>query len=182
MRCGSRHCTPHTISHQALEDILLEDLKSIFQNMDNLKELVEKQIAERAGIEREYEKKKELARALSELDRVRKRKKAVYEDYCEELISRDEFIVYRQDYMKKEEFLEKQLAYLKEEDEKECRDISEAPWIKHLLETKEAGCLDRNTVMVMLQEIKVYEEHKIKIIYNFAPESEKPKESEKREK
>lgn len=183
VRCGRQYCTPHMISHEILENILLDDLREILCSVENLKELADKekwkQIEAGQGNDgkngetvcTDYNEK---VKVLSELDRIRKLKKNVYEDYRENLISKNEFTAYRQDYIKKEELLEKQLTCLEEKDKNEKDgNAYEIPWIRHLLNTGEIECLDRDIVTIMLHEIKVYEDGKIKITYNFAPKDQK---------
>ena len=51
-------------------------------------------------------------------------------------------------------------------------DVFETPWLKRLLELKDIEALDRNIVVEMISEIKVYENRKIKITYNFGNELE----------
>ena len=106
------------------------------------------------------------------MKKVQKLKKSVYEDYKSELISKDEFVTYRQDYLKKEELLEKQLESLDDRQEEATPDIFESPWIKRLLELRTIEKLDRNIVVEMIHEITVFENHKIKITYNFSSELE----------
>ena len=98
-------------------------------------------------------------------------KKAIYEDYREELISKEEYVTYRQDYLKKEEQLKKQLENLAARVELEAdTDLFEIPWVKRLFELRSVDALDRDIVVEMLHEIKVYENHKIEITYNFSDE------------
>ena len=56
--------------------------------------------------------------------------------------------------------------------EEAAPDIFETPWIKRLLELRAIEKLDRDIVLEMIHEIKVYENHKIKITYNFSNELE----------
>lgn len=170
VRCGRKYCTPHRVSHKMLENILLDDLRKIIDSIDDLEKLTDKwkqkQIAAGKGEEADFD---ERAKIQTEIDKIRRLKRAVYEDYHEGLISRDEFTSYRQEYIKKEELLEKQLTYLKEKDKNEKgRNSTVTPWVKHLLTTGKVEELDRDTVTEMLYEIKVFEDRKIKIIYNFA--------------
>ena len=41
VRSGRQYCTPHPIPHLVLEQIILEDLKAIMQNIDNMREVIE---------------------------------------------------------------------------------------------------------------------------------------------
>ena len=170
-RNGKQYCTPHTLPMVVLEDIVLGDLKAIVDNVDNLKELVQSQSFTASKVKRIADT--ELSKIKAELERVKKLKKSVYEDYREELISKEEFLSYREDYLKKEELYSKQIEALEEKkNDNVTEDVFETPWLKRLLELKDIEALDRNIVVEMISEIKVYENRKIKITYNFGNELE----------
>ena len=170
-RNGKQYCTPHTLPMVVLEDIVLGDLKAIVDNVDNLKELVQSQSFTASQVKRIADT--ELSKIKAELERVKKLKKSVYEDYREELISKEEFLSYREDYLKKEELYSKQIEALEEKkNDNVTEDVFETPWLKRLLELKDIEALDRNIVVEMISEIKVYENRKIKITYNFGNELE----------
>lgn len=170
-RNGKQYCTPHTLPMVVLEDIVLGDLKAIVDNVDNLKELVQSQSFTASKVKRIADT--ELSKIKAELERVKKLKKSVYEDYREELISKEEFLSYREDYLKKEELYSKQIEALEEKkNDNVTEDVFETPWLKRLLELKDIEALDRDIVVEMISEIKVYENRKIKITYNFGNELE----------
>ena len=170
-RNGKQYCTPHTLPMVVLEDIVLGDLKAIVDNVDNLKELVQSQSFTASKVKRIADT--ELSKIKAELERVKKLKKSVYEDYREELISKEEFLSYREDYLKKEELYSKQIEALEEKkNDNVTEDVFETPWLKRLLELKDIETLDRDIVVEMISEIKVYENRKIKITYNFGNELE----------
>ena len=52
------------------------------------------------------------------------------------------------------------------------QNIFDNPWLKKLLELKEIEMLDRNIIVEMINQITVYENHKIKISYNFGDDLE----------
>lgn len=170
-RNGKQHCTPHTLPMAVLEDIVLGDLKAIVDSIDNLKELVQSQSFTASKVKRTADK--ELSKIKVELERVKRLKKSIYEDYREELISKEEFLSYREDYLKKEELYSKQMEALEEKKKDNVtEDVFETPWLKRLLELKDIEALDRDIVVEMISEIKVYENRKIKITYNFGNELE----------
>ena len=170
-RNGKQYCTPHTLPMAVLEDIVLGDLKAIVDNVDNLKELVQSQSFTASKVKRIADT--ELSKIKAELERVKRLKKSIYEDYREELISKEEFLSYREDYLKKEELYSKQIEALEEKkNDNVTEDVFETPWLKRLLELKDIEALDRNIVVEMISEIKVYENRKIKITYNFGNELE----------
>ena len=51
-------------------------------------------------------------------------------------------------------------------------DIFELQWIKHLLELGKVEQLDRNIVVDMVHMIKVFNNQRIKVVYNFSDELE----------
>lgn len=170
-RNGKQYCTPHTLPMAVLEDIVRNDLKVIVHSADDLKELIQSQSFMVSKIKKITDS--ELEKVKAELERVKKLKKSIYEDYREELISKEEFLSYREDYLKKEELYLKQIE-VQEEKKKDNvpKDIFETPWLKRLLELKDIEELDRDIVVEMIYEIKVYENREIKIIYNFSNELE----------
>lgn len=154
-RHGKEFCTPHTLPMAVLEEIVLGDLKAIIQSVDNLKELVKEQHFTASKARRIADT--ELSKIKAELERVKKLKQSVYEDYKDELISKEEFLSYRTDYQKKEELYSKQIEALEEKKKDNVtEDVFETPWLKRLLELKDIEKLDREIVVDMIHEIKVY--------------------------
>lgn len=170
-RIGKEYCTPHTLPMAVLEEIVLGDLRAIIDSVDNLKELVQAQSFTASKVKKITDT--ELSKVKAELERVKKLKKSIYEDYRDELISKEEFLSYREDYLKKEELYSKQMEALEEKKKDNVtEDVFETPWLKRLLELKDIKALDRDIVVEMISEIKVYENRKIKITYNFGNELE----------
>ena len=161
---------PHTLPLAVLEDIVLNDLKAIVHSVDDLKELVQSQSFTSPKVKKITDT--ELGKIKAELERVKKLKKSIYEDYKDGLISKEEFLSYREDYLKKEELYSKQIETLEQKKENVTEDVFEIPWLKRLLELKDIESLDRDIVAEMISEITVYENCKIKITYNFGNESE----------
>lgn len=170
-RNGKQYCTPHTLPMAVLEQIVLEDLKTLVQNVGDLRELVSAQHLSASKMKRVADT--EISKIRSELERVKRLKQSVYEDYKEELITKEEFLSYREDYQKKEELYSKQIEALEEKkNDSITDDVFDTPWLKRLLELKDIEKLDREIVVEMISEIKVYENRKIKITYNFSNELE----------
>ena len=84
------------------------------------------------------------------------------------MISKKEFFTYREEKLKKEELYKKQTETLEEKmKESVAKDIFQTPWLKRLLEMRDIEKLDRDMIVEMIDQIVVYENHKIKIRYNF---------------
>lgn len=168
-RSGKEYCTPHALPFQMLYDIVLEDLKQIILNVNNLQELVKKQSFTASKIKTSTYT--ELTTLKTELARVHKLKKSVYEDYKDELLSKEEFLSYRENYQQKEMLYLKQIETLEAKQKKNgTENAFETPWLKKLLDLKDIEELDRDIIVEMIDQITVYENHKIKISYNFRNE------------
>lgn len=168
VRSGSKYCTPHSIPHAIIEKIILDDLKTICHSIDDMQTIVEEQ-KKTVSCRRYYDEEKRQLEA--ELKKVKELKKAVYEDYREGILSKEDYLTYRQDYEQKESLLKSRINDMESrKTEQTPSDLFETPWIKRLLEFKEIENLDRNIVVEMIHEIKVFEDHKIIITYNFTDE------------
>lgn len=167
VRCGKQYCTPHKISGDILEAVVRSDLRVILENTNDLKKLVTEQGAR--GRERrkgEFERQ----RIETETQKLQKRKKELYEDYKENLISREEFVAYRQECIKKEALLFMQMRTVQKMEMTDETDVFRIPWIRRLVETKAVERLDRETVIEMIREIRIYEDRRIAICYKFSGE------------
>lgn len=168
-RQGKEFCTPHKLPVAVLEEIVLGDLNGIIQSVNDLKEFVKAHHFTDSEVKQTDDS--ESGKIMSELERVKKLKQSIYEDYKDGLISKEEFLLYRRDYQKKEELYLKQAEALAEKKKDDItEDIFEMPWLKRLLEIKYIEKLDREIVAEMISEIKVYENHRLKIVYNFSNE------------
>ena len=170
-RSGSKYCTSHTIREDAVKEIVLDDLNKIIQSVKDLEQLIEQQgkTIPTALTFSEMEKKK----LMSELEKIKKRKREIYEDFKDELIGKEEYISYREDYLTAEKNLEKKIQISKEEVQgHEKEDILQNARIRKLLDTRSITELTRGIVVEMVDCIYVYEGKKIKIVYNFSDELE----------
>lgn len=172
VRSGRKYCTPHSIPHSVLEKIILDDLETIIQSIDNLKTLIAEQKIHANDVNVQM-LEKEKRKIAVELERNRKLKKGVYEDYKEGFLEQEEYIAYRQDYVKAETMLEKQMeALIKRQEKGAVVDVFDSDWVKRLMELKAVETLDRSIVVEMIHEIVVCQNNKIKITYHFSNELE----------
>ncbi|MEF9942181.1 MAG: recombinase family protein [Lachnospiraceae bacterium] len=167
-RSGTEFCTAHKISIKIIEDIVINDMKMIIKKIDNLNELIkneDKTISRGRKITEKKEKK--------ELERVKRLKQAIYEDYKEGIINKQEFDTYYESYQRKETLYTKQIQVLdKIKKESMEKDVFKSTWVKRLLENKDIEKLDRECVIEMIDQIVIYEHHQIKIRYKFSNEME----------
>ena len=129
-RHGRTSCTPHALPQEVLEKVVLQDLNHLIAQIDNLREWVygrcfppgegHAEAGRKHGIRTEYH-------------RIRRLKQAVYEDYREGLVTKEEYGAYLADYRKRETVLQQQLYAA--EQEGSPVEGTESPWLRQLLES-----------------------------------------------
>lgn len=166
---GRSFCTPHSLPMDTLHGIILDDLNTIISNIDDLKSLYDNNKKYLSDVKKNCES--EIDTVKKDLEKVRKLKKSVYEDYKEDLITKKDFLAYQEEYQGKEELLAKKLSHLEKKALEDSADnLLSSEWIRHLLEMKRVEQLDREMIVEMIHEIIVFEDRRIKIIYNFSDE------------
>ena len=83
------------------------------------------------------------------------------------LLTKEEYLSYREDYARQETALSSQLAQLEQEDPE---DVLERPWITALLKHGKLTQLDRTTVAETVKDILIFEDGHIEITYLFSDE------------
>lgn len=164
-RRGKTECTPHALPAEAAENMVKDDLKKILDSACLYKNEIEKMFVERLETDRAG---REILKTENKLILLKKRRQSLYEDYQDGVLSRDEFISYRSDYLNKEKSL---VGYLKScraeqhsEEKKQGMDIQE---ILRSLKGENPEIADRNTVLEMIDRIEVYESGYLEIYYRF---------------
>jgi len=160
-RYGPTVCTRHGIAQLELEQILLEDLNKIIAAVGNLHALAE----EVDGKTHKREVKSELDRLQGVLDRLYRLKKSAYEDCKEGLISKDDYLRYKEDYEQKEHQISAQMEQMKESGLENIRSKS---WVETLQKQGKLTELDRTTVAEAVEQIRIFENGQIEITYTFS--------------
>lgn len=159
-RCGASVCSKHYIAHDALAQVVLDDLNQLIGGVEDLRQLAEQGAARPPAAGQSH--KLEAA-----LQRIQRRRRSAYEDYQDALISKEEYLRYRADYDAQEQALQAQLDKLRSTAQDDPLSL---PWVKELLALGQLAELDRPTVAAAIREIRVYEGNRIEIDYLF-PES-----------
>ncbi len=173
VRSGRQYCSSHPLPESILEKTIINDLQALLHSIDDLPELIEQNREKALLMTKEAEVAKasgqELNRLNAELDRTRKYKKAIYEDLCEELISKEEYLAYRKEYLEKEALLTSRLEHMQDQRNREIiPDQKQNPWTDYLMEHKAVKNLDRSIVMEMIHGIAVFEDNMVRITYRYS--------------
>lgn len=156
---GPTVCSRHGISYRDLEKILLDDLNKVIAAVENLHALAQEARSAPKPTGREAER----GRLNASLERVRRLRKGAYEDYKGGLLSKEDYLQYKEDYQRQEDALTAQLKRLSDRE----GERGESPWVEQLLKLGRLTELDRATVAETVKEILVYEDH-VEITYNFS--------------
>ena len=127
----------------------------------DLNRLAEEVIREQSCRRDVTEERKNLRHRIADRER---RKKQCYEDYCDGLLSREDFLTYRKEYEGEIAGLQSQLEQLDGDPQQE----EAHPWIRAFVENREIAALDRGIVQAVLSEVVVYQDRKVEIRYAFA--------------
>ena len=156
---GPSVCTKHSVREDDLENLVLKDLNRIVSEVKDLQRLADEcRITVDHRTPDLYEKER-LEEAVS---RIRRLKKKSYEDCCDDLLTRAEYMRYKADYDEQEERLcfRLQLLAAPKETAEEPND-----WTERLVKTGRLEALDRTTVTQTIQSILVFDDHRIEIKY-----------------
>ena len=161
-------CSAHLINESTIEEIIRNDLNAILASFHDIKDLVQKEQErlEKADIKR-------LADAIqleNEVQEICRKKADVYDDYINDLISKQEYLKHKEKFEQKMAELQEQIEAMNKTEKRDAPSRSE--WIERLLEIGYIEKLDRLTVVEMVNMIYIYADNTIKIIYNFSDELE----------
>ena len=169
-RYGKGHCSPHTIYFEVVEEIILKDINSIISTVSNLKELAEENVND--SIRKTTSIESRINILNNEITRLKKNKLSSYQDYKDELLSKEDYITYSKNCEKQIVERNKMIASLHEQmgENQKNMEVLENPWITNLIRTGKIDKLDRDVVDDMIDTIYVYDDKTIKIVYNFSDE------------
>ena len=163
-RYGTSVCSKHSISHDALEKIVLEDINRIIEQVSDLAEIAKNCNARQI----KATEQPDAERIKLRLERVLRLKQGAYEDYKEAIISKSDFIRYKQDYETQEQGIRTQLEQIEQSSIE--KNPLENQWIQQLLHLGKLKQLDRLTIAEVLEKILIFEDGKIEITYRFSEE------------
>ena len=189
-RHGRRFCTPHRLPAKIITAIVMRDLHLLLESTHIQKFLSAQRIPDifpkkavpavsspahspagspgPADASRSASPGSRLAALKKNLKRLREEKQYAYEDYQTGLLSRQEFLFCQKEYRQKEALLSSQLHALEQERQYITDGVLNDPWLRTLLDKKQFDSLDHADISALIRRIIVYENHRIKIIYNFS--------------
>lgn len=164
---GKGKCSSHRVNHKVLEKIILDDLNIIVSSIEDLKSIADKQKKEQLINSNSIEKV--ITDYENQIARLEQNKKASYVDYRDDIITKKEYIEYKNDCESKITLLMNKKDNLLQTTKE---DKLYTPWVEKLLGMKKIEFLDKQIIDEMIDIIYVYQDKTIKIVYNFSDELE----------
>lgn len=141
----SKQCSSHSIKERMLESLILEKLNEEMVKLDD----------EDFTRPKSEKRKVDVSRYKDTLAKLYKLKKDSYEDYKSGLLTKEEYLLYKEDYTKEEALVNGQMAaVLQSMEERDERN----EWVEHLKKYRRIERLDRAILACILDGITVYED------------------------
>lgn len=165
---GKKYCDNDYIRSDVLEKIVLDDLNTIIAEITDLYSLIDTSAinTQKTSLENQLSKLK------FECDKTIRKRRMSYSDYQDELISKNDYIAFKEDLEQKEQSLNMQIETVQTKLDNLDLNSGPSPFIQTLLDTRKIETLDRSILQEMIEQIYVYKDNRIKIIYKFANDVE----------
>ena len=164
-RYGNSVCSKHAIRYDHLEKIILTDLNDCLKTIKDYKEYIN-QNKNKIDTNKNIIQN-EINKLVTEIEKVSSLKQGLYEDYKEKIITKDEYLNFKDDYTNKEENANKKLFLMKEKLQENQEDkLSE--WLQKFSDFGIIEKLDRNIMATFVNCIYVIDDkNNIMIDYRF---------------
>ena len=143
-RYGEGTCRRNAVKLELLEQLVLDKLNEQIKRAGEI---------EYDGEQGEKHKEVDMKKYEISLEKCRRMKKSLYEDYKEGILTKEEYFRYKSDYEKEEELSLGQINAVLESDQEEEEERSR--WVEILLKHRNIAALDRETVAEVLDKIVV---------------------------
>lgn len=169
--CGGykkdRSCTTHNISYTKVYDVTLKALQTQIFLIEDIQRLLEqaKNTLSRKIVFSVWERQR--INLENRLQHYKKIKEKLYEDYVEELLTKDEYLEYSQLYENKTEETEKLLRELEQKVKDSEQSDSDNQWMNTFAKHRNIIELDRLCVVEMIKKIQINDHGGIHITFRF---------------
>lgn len=165
---GKQYCDNDYIRSDVLEKIILDDLNAIIDEVTDLHSLIDEDAVNKQRTILETQ----LAKLKTDCEKLTRKRRQTYSDYQDDVISRQDFLFFKEDLEKKEHHLNEQISSIQYKLDNFQAETKLSPFIQKLLSAKKIDALDRSIIQEMVESIIVYKDNRIKIIYKFANDLE----------
>lgn len=163
-------CTRHSIRNDVLESAVLEAIKmqiDLVIDADNVIKEISK--AKKLNFRKESVENN-IKRQEIELEKNKKLKKSIYEDWKLGMISEEDFFEYSKDYNEKIAKIEEKISYFNNEIVKIQDKPNDDSWIEKFKKNKNITVLSKEIIDELIDNIYVHEGGNITIVFNYEDE------------
>ncbi|WP_373207060.1 recombinase family protein [Coprococcus phoceensis] len=166
-----KHCWSHSISEKKLNGSVLELVKTFVGKAMALSEAIEA-VNQTAGMKPDIVKyENRILKLREEAETCGMRKKNLYEDFKDGILTREEYSMLRNQYQKQIDDIEESIASM--EKERDCiltNGSGRQEWIEKLSTFNGITCLDRNLITFLIERIDVIDGNTLQVTYRFQNE------------
>jgi DNA invertase Pin-like site-specific DNA recombinase len=170
-KMGKNNCTKHTVRVDKIEKLLLLSIQRHIEIAVSIEEVIAEIIQ---STERNRNNKRietAVNKKQSELDKIQKLKKCVYEDWKLGELTREEYAEYKSQYENDEKTILKSMETLFSEKKKFAAQINENNiWIQSFKKHKNITSLNREILIELLDKVLVHEGGDLTFVFKFADE------------
>jgi len=173
-RLGSDVCTRHGILMTELEDIVLSSINEHITRLCNIEAAITKASSFNR---RNNDIGKRIAVLSNNIEGVKLKKRNMYSDYQDKLLTREEYIEYNNSYTKNIEFMTKEIERLKEELSTSPIEETQKSWFQNLIKERKIDSISRELLLSFIDVIYISEPKKmskktdkkivLEIVFNF---------------
>lgn len=173
-RNGKDACSRHSIREEDLNEIVLGELQSYINSMCDCEKFLVHLDELNINYDEAVVHDKEIAALKAELTRFSALKSALYQDLQDEIISKEQFTRYREEYTGREQELELAIR----EQEEIIRNIYEngiavAKDLEQFREGLVLGKLDRMALVSFIDRILIFDDFRVEIVFKCRQEMKK---------
>lgn len=173
-RNSSGACSRHCIRETDLDEIVLGELQGYINSMCDCEKVLAHLDKLNVNYDEAVAHDKEIATLKAELTRFSALKSALYQDLQDEIISKEQFTRYREEYTGREQELEQAIR----QQEEIIRNIYEngiavAKDLEQFREGLVLGKLDRMMLVSFIDRILFFDDFRVEIVFKYRQEMEK---------
>lgn len=172
---SKKHCTRHGISQKVLKEAVLKAIQLQISTVVNVEKLLSQVIIKpKVNLKNKFIEDS-IIKMENELLKTKNIKKSLYEDWKQEMITREEYISYSKEYQDKIEELEIKLDKLNKERKNYKDNIIESKntWMEVFKKYNNITELTREVVLDLIDVVYVHENKKITIVFKYDDELKK---------
>lgn len=168
-----KSCTRHSITEHDLKEITLCLIRQYIKHLVRMEEVLSHIDTMDLTPEKVASCDDEIQRRYQELQRYSRLQVSLCESWAEGLIDRDDFTEFKTIYEEESRKLEEQIGYLKVEIEQTAKNWeSGRDWIIQFRQYQDIQELDRVMLILLVDEIRIYESRRIGISFRFKDQYE----------